>query len=162
MAEAVRLCIIADMLKIVSIVIVIGVVGIVLFAAYMRETNPLSVYETKTLQVGNAKLDVFVADTREKRTKGLMGVADLGPDAGMLFMFPNASPRTFWNKNTLIPLDLIWISSGRVIGVSSLPSIAESGNKIISLSSPSAADWVLEVNAGWVSAHGIEVGGRVE
>ena len=150
------------MLKIISIVIIIGVVGVVVFTAYVRETNPLSVYETKTLQIGEAKFEVLVADTEEKRTKGLMGVTELATDTGMLFVFPDASPRTFWNKNTLIPLDLIWINDGRVVGVSSLPSITQSGNQIISLPSPDAADWVLEVNAGWASARGIEAGKKVE
>jgi len=91
-----------------------------------------------------------------------MGVTELVADVGMLFVFPDASPRTFWNKNTLIPLDLIWIASGRVVGVSSLPSITQSGNQIISLPSPNAVDWVLEVNAGWASARGIEAGKKVE
>lgn len=150
------------MLKIISIVIIIGVVGVVVFAAYMRETNPLSAYESKILQIGDAKIKVLIADTQEKRTKGLMGVTELVADVGMLFVFPDASPRTFWNKNTLIPLDLIWIASGRVIGVSSLPSITQSGNQIISLPSPDAADWVLEVNAGWASAREIEAGKKVE
>ena len=150
------------MLKIISIVIIIGVVGVVVFTAYVRETNPLSVYETKTLQIGEAKFEVLIADTEEKRTKGLMGVTELATDTGMLFVFPDASPRTFWNKNTLIPLDLIWINDGRVVGVSSLPSITQSGNQIISLPSPDAADWVLEVNAGWASARGIEAGEKDE
>ena len=146
------------MFKIISIIIIVGVVGVVVFTMYVRETDPLSTYETKTIQMGNANLEVLIADSEEKRTNGLMGVTKLSTDTGMLFIFPDSSPRTFWNKNTLIPLDLIWISSGRVIGVSSLSSITQSGNHIISLPSPDAVDWVVEVNAGWVRARGVEIG----
>ncbi|OGZ43181.1 MAG: hypothetical protein A3J55_02135 [Candidatus Ryanbacteria bacterium RIFCSPHIGHO2_02_FULL_45_17b] len=149
------------MFKIISIIIIVGVVGVVVFTMYVRETDPLSTYETKTIQMGNANLEVLIADSEEKRTNGLMGVTKLSTDTGMLFIFPDSSPRTFWNKNTLIPLDLIWISSGRVIGVSSLSSITQSGNHIISLPSPDAVDWVVEVNAGWVRARGVEIGTEV-
>ena len=68
---------------------------------------------------------------------------------------PDSSARTFWNKNTLIPLDLIWIVDGQVVGVSSLSSIIQSGNQIVSMSSPDAVDWVVEVNAGWADEKGI-------
>ena len=145
------------MLKIVSIIIIVGIVGIVVFTMYVRETKPLSGYEIKTLQIGRAKLEVFIADTEEKRTRGLMGVTTLATDSGMLFTFPDSSLRTFWNKNTLVPLDLIWIADGRVVDISSLPSVTQSGNQIVTISSPEAVNWVVEVNAGWASAHGIQV-----
>ena len=137
------------------------ILGFVVYAAYMRETNPLSAYETKTLQIGETSLEVLIADTEEKRTLGLMGVTKLATDSGMLFIFPDSSARTFWNKNTLIPLDLIWIVDGQVVGVSSLSSIIQSGNQIVSMSSPDAVDWVVEVNAGWANSHGIQVGSEV-
>lgn len=156
------LCIIVGMLKILSIVIIVGAVGVVVFTMYVRETNPLSMYETKTLQMGEAKLEVLIADTEEKRTKGLMGVTSLEADSGMLFIFPDSSPRTFWNKDTLIPLDLIWIANEHVVGISSLPSVMQSNNQIVTISSPEAANWVVEANAGWAQAHGIEAGKRVE
>jgi|SRR3989344_779539 len=150
------------MVKITLIILILLVIGVVVFTAYMRETNPLSAYETKTLRIGETSLEVLVADTEEKRTKGLMNVTEFADDTGMLFIFPDASSRTFWNKNTLIPLDIIWIAGGRVAGVSSLPSITQSGNQIVSMPSPDAVDWVVEVNAGWALAHGIEVGVQVQ
>ncbi|TSC78573.1 MAG: hypothetical protein G01um101429_749 [Parcubacteria group bacterium Gr01-1014_29] len=133
-----------------------------MFTMYVRETNPLSMYQSKTLRIRETKLEVLIADTEEKRTKGLMNVTELADDTGMLFIFPNASQRTFWNKNTLIALDLIWITSGRVAGVSALPSITESGGQIVFVASPEAIDQIVEVPAGWVEAHGIKVGDRVE
>ncbi len=146
------------MLKIIFLILILVIAGFVVFSAYMREINPLNAYETKQIQINDANLEVLIADTEEKRTKGLMGVTELADGSGMLFIFPTVSARTFWNKNTLIPLDLIWIAGGRVVGVSSLPSITQSGNQIVSMPSPEAIDQVVEVNAGWAGAHGIQKG----
>lgn len=150
------------MLKIIFLVIILILVGIVIFSMYVRETNPVNAYQTKTLRVGKAELEVFVADTSEKRTQGLMNVSELAANTGMIFMFPESAPRTFWNKNTLVPLDLIWVRQGQVVGVSSLPSITQSDNQIVSIPSPEAIDWVLEANAGWASAHDVKVGDQVK
>lgn len=159
------LCIITlpifHMLKIVSIIIIIGAVGIAVFTAYVRETQPLASYEVKQLFIGGTSLRAYVADTEEKRTQGLMGVSELAADSGMLFIFPDTSPRKFWNKNTLLDLGLIWIADERVIGISKLPAITQSGN-IITVSSPGAISDVVEVPVGWVDTHEIEVGDRVE
>lgn len=137
--------------------IILGTVGVAVFMVYMQETQPYTAYETKTIQVDNAKLEVFVADTMEKRTQGLMNIPKLGANSGMLFVFPDMAQRTFWNKNTLIPLDLIWVADEHVVGFSKLPSIIESKN-IVTVSSPGSASEVIEVSAGWVERHGIKIG----
>ncbi|NNC93204.1 MAG: DUF192 domain-containing protein [Acidimicrobiia bacterium] len=54
---------------------------------------------------------VAVADTNEQRVQGLMGVEDLDPLFGMLFVFESASVRSFWMKDTLIPLDIAFFDS---------------------------------------------------
>lgn len=53
---------------------------------------------------------VEVADTQKERTKGLMGVSKLPKQSGMLFEFEDSKVRSFWMKNTLIPLDIIYIN----------------------------------------------------
>ncbi|TSC72132.1 MAG: hypothetical protein G01um101470_409 [Parcubacteria group bacterium Gr01-1014_70] len=138
------------------------VFGLSIYTAYVYETQPLRTYEKKEIQIGNASLNVFVADTPEKRTRGLMGVSHLAEDAGMLFIFSDSSPRTFWNKNTLIDLDLLWISENRVVGISALPSISQSGGEIVSIRSPKSADKVVEMNAGWAEQRGVKAGDGVE
>jgi uncharacterized membrane protein (UPF0127 family) len=89
-----------------------------------------------------------VADTEEKREKGLMDqtaetLKAAGVD-GMVFRFATTSFRTFWNKNTLINLDLYWIQNGMVQGISPLPSITES-ESIVTVGSPAAVDTVVEL-----------------
>jgi uncharacterized membrane protein (UPF0127 family) len=62
---------------------------------------------------------VELALTPEDQAQGLMYRESLPPHAGMLFVFDQAAPHHFWMKNTMIPLDMIWMDeAGRVIFVS--------------------------------------------
>ena len=55
------------------------------------------------------RFDVEVAATAEQQATGLMFVEQLGPDKGMVFPFVPPRPASFWMKNTLIPLDMIFV-----------------------------------------------------
>ena len=60
-----------------------------------------------------------LALTPEDQAQGLMYRESLPPNTGMLFVFPTDEPHHFWMKNTMIPLDMIWMeASGRVLFVS--------------------------------------------
>jgi uncharacterized membrane protein (UPF0127 family) len=60
-----------------------------------------------------------LALTPEEQAQGLMYRESLPQKTGMLFLFPDAAPHGFWMKNTMIPLDMIWMDdSGRVLYVS--------------------------------------------
>jgi uncharacterized membrane protein (UPF0127 family) len=67
------------------------------------------------LHAPRATLHVQVAKTSPQRERGLMGVTRLRPRAGMLFIFERDEPVAFWMKDTLIPLDMVFISSGGVV-----------------------------------------------
>ncbi|MBI2052875.1 MAG: DUF192 domain-containing protein, partial [Candidatus Ryanbacteria bacterium] len=108
--------------------------------------------------VGSARVYIEKARTPEEQTRGLMGRKSLAEDHGMLFLFSEAAPRVFWNRNTYIPLDVIWIRDGKVIGASSLPM---QGEEIVQVFSPEAADAVLEVNQGWAARHSVKLGDKV-
>jgi hypothetical protein len=56
-----------------------------------------------------------LADTTEKRAKGLMFRDALAKDRGMLFTFPEPQHWTFWMKNTRIPLDIIWMDGNKTV-----------------------------------------------
>ena len=100
---------------------------------------------------------VEVADTDKKREQGLMFRKELPEDRGMLFLFDEEGDHTFWMKNTLIPLDLIFVdSSGRVTGVveRARPLTLEPR-----IGGPSRM--VLEVAGGWAAARGVRAGDRL-
>src|SRR3546814_8483646 len=54
--------------------------------------------------------DVELATTPAQRAQGLLHRENLAPDAGMLFLFDQAQPLSFWMKNTLIPLDMLFLA----------------------------------------------------
>ena len=111
------------------------------------------------LKVGNKTLWVERALTSEEITRGLMHREHLPKDRGMLFIFPESNELLFWNKNTLIALDVIWVRSKNIIGVSKLQAIKEGLQTVVS---PELADAVLEVNSGWMDENGIKVGDKLE
>ena len=101
---------------------------------------------------------VELAKTAEQRRRGLMYRQNLGADAGMLFLFEEDEIHGFWMKNTLIPLDMIFIrKDGTVAGV--VENAEPKTLKSRSIDQPSRH--VLEVNGGFARAHGIGEGTRV-
>ncbi len=94
--------------------------------------------------VENKTYKLLVADTQVKWEKGLMFYRTLDGVDGMIFLFPDSAPRTFWNQNTLMDLKLLWINNDKVIGQSDLPSI-EKSKQIVTVSSPGPANKVIEL-----------------
>jgi uncharacterized membrane protein (UPF0127 family) len=80
-------------------------------------------------------------------------------DQGMLFVFPDEQRRSFWMKNTCIPLDMLFLASdGTIAGIiEQVPVLNEAPRAV-----PCPAAYVLEVNAGYTRRHGIEPGMKAE
>ncbi len=62
-------------------------------------------------------IQVSLATSSHEQEKGLMFVRELGENDSMLFIFPVSSYYSFWMKNTLIPLDIIWINDTSVVDI---------------------------------------------
>lgn len=107
---------------------------------------------------GPVKFTVELATDDASRSHGLMFRTDLAADAGMLFEFDKDGFRSFWMKNTPLPLDLLFIRSDGTISTISENAIPYSEETILS-SEPVRA--VLEINGGRAHALGIEPGGKV-
>jgi uncharacterized membrane protein (UPF0127 family) len=107
---------------------------------------------------GEVRVAVEVARTARQIQRGLMYREHLPPESGMLFLLRRDKIQTFWMKNTLIPLDMIFVSGAMdVVGVveNAEPKTLTSRR----VSRPS--QYVVEVNGGWAKAHGVGVGTRV-
>lgn len=105
------------------------------------------------------RVSVEIADTPEKRRYGLMYRTAMPDQHGMLFVFPSEAAQSFWMKNTPLSLDIIFINTARRI-VHIAPHTTPFSEKPIS--SGGAAQFVLEVKAGFCEQHGIRRGTRVE
>lgn len=104
----------------------------------------------------------IVADD-ESRARGLMFRDRLAPDAGMLFVFPASTELSFWMKNTLIPLDMIWIDdSQRVVGVLyDVPPCKADPCPSYGPPAGVMARYVLEVAGSVARQHGIVAGSQL-
>ena len=105
---------------------------------------------------------VEVPDELEEFARGLMFRNHLPWNAGMLFAFNEEEPQTFTMKNTLIPLDMIFIdSNSKIIDIKeNVPPCKQ--EECPSYPSREPAQYVLEVNAGFVQEKGVKVGDRLE
>ncbi len=103
-------------------------------------------YNVKKMTIDSKNLNVLVADSPAKWEYGLMNVKskkDICGHDGMVFTFPIALPQTFWNKDTLVDLDMYWMRGDEKVGQDILPAITKSGIKTVS--SPEPVDRVVEV-----------------
>lgn len=103
-------------------------------------------------------LDIEIADDDYKTQTGLMYRDNMGQLQGMLFVFPDEDLRSFYMKNTNIPLDIIYIGADKRIV--SFQKNAQPNNES-SLPSNVPAKYVLEINAGLADEWGLEVGDKI-
>ena len=129
-----------------------------------RDHHPWST-EVATVTVGTDELQAEIADTPPLQGRGLGYRDGLDPGTAMLFVFDNASMRTFWMKGMRFCLDIVWIENGMIQGAaeSVCPQPADTTDADLpAYLSPVPVTYVLEVPAGWLAANGFGVGTPVE
>jgi len=114
-----------------------------------------------SVEIGGERFIVEVADTTDKQALGLMFRDEMPPDHGMLFIFPNEAPRSFWMKNTRIPLDIMYFDKGLNMVSASLDTQPCRVRRCPSYPSIAAAMYVLELNAGTAEKLGVGPGSRM-
>lgn len=118
----------------------------------------LTLYKSETDSI-IVKLDIEIADTDYDTQTGLMYRNYIKEHQGMLFVFKDSRPRSFYMKNTKFPLDLIYLDENKTI-----VSFQENAQPLNENSLPSnaPAKYVLEINAGLINNWELEVGDRME
>jgi uncharacterized membrane protein (UPF0127 family) len=128
-----------------------------------RAQNALATFERGELEIetGDGTPHLFqieLATAPEQQSQGLMFRRSLAPDAGMLFVYPSDRTITMWMRNTLIPLDMVFIAAdGRIVKVAqrTVPM------SLATISSGGPARAVLEVNGGTAARLGLKPGDQV-
>lgn len=139
---------------------VIASVLFLLAACASGPSGPVAVIERQGK--GPVRVALEVVQKPAELQKGLMWRTELAAGTGMLFVFPKEEEHSFWMKNTLIPLDMIFIGregpdTGRIAGVHA--NAVPHSTVPITVGKPST--WVLEVPGGWCAREGIQAGDTV-
>ncbi|WP_380052643.1 DUF192 domain-containing protein [Falsihalocynthiibacter sp. SS001] len=107
---------------------------------------------------GQAQFQIEIADTDASRAQGLMHRTEMPRMAGMLFVYDSPRPMAFWMRNTLIPLDLLFIApSGEILLVHEQAIPLDE----TPIPGPDDAIAVLEINGGMAKTLGIRAGDEV-
>jgi len=102
-----------------------------------------------------------IADTPELEQRGYMFRTEVRPGEGMLFLFPAPDIHLFWMKNTLVPLDIIWMDDAKTVVHIQADTPPCKADPCPSYGPMRKASTVLEVRAGTAAAEGLKVGDRL-
>jgi len=126
------------------------------------KNTPVSTWQpgdTVTLRLDEHALEVELALTPASQAKGLMKRESMESDHGMLFVFDKVESRSFWMKNTWIPLDIAYIDAQGVIREIH-PMFPNNLNSVKSVSSD--IQFALETNRNWFKEHAIQPGVKID
>jgi uncharacterized membrane protein (UPF0127 family) len=129
-----------------------------------RPATPVEGLPRGTLSIegnfGTVQVAVAIAETDEAKSRGLMGVEEMDPDAGMVFLQDEAARISFWMKDTLIPLSIaFWGPNERIATILDMDPCRTNTCPTYD----PEIEWVgaLEVSQGFFAEHGIEEGAQV-
>jgi len=119
---------------------------------------------TVVMRAPRADLTLEVARTEPERERGLMNRATLPPHTGMIFVFDRDAPVEFWMKDTLVPLDMVFVAADGTV------RRVFAGVKVVSPSLPDEsipreggeAKYVIELPAGEAARDGINTGVKLD
>ena len=118
------------------------------------------------IKIGDVIFEVELAINPTERSRGLSGRNSLEKNSGMLFVFDKDSATQFWMYGMKFSLDLVWISNScEIVDITysaEYPENPKSSEGLVLYSSKSPATYTLEINAGEVNLHDINIGGLVE
>jgi len=128
---------------------------VVFFTISCSKNNDL---QTQVLRINKWEITVEIADTQETQEKGLMWRERMDENHGMLFVYDRDSKKSFWMKNTKIPLSIAYIAADGTIR--EIYDMEPLSTRIVD--SRYSVRYALEVNQGAFERHGIKTGDKIE
>ncbi|WP_395374071.1 DUF192 domain-containing protein [Marinicella sp. W31] len=112
------------------------------------------------VRLGDQVFKVELAQTDSQRAQGLMYRESMPQNTGMLFIFDDQQPRSFWMKNTLIPLDIIYFDRNKkLVSIQhNVPPCKNTISRCPGYPSTGPAAYVLEINGGLAEKFGFKRG----
>lgn len=154
--------------KIVIALLALAVIGFFIVNNFITNEPKVEYYSftkegeltfTDSLGALKAKIDLEIADTEYERQLGLMNRKEMKENEGMLFIFPRQDYQSFWMRNTLISLDIMFVNDQKKIVT------IHKGTKILSDTSYPSTEpsiYVVETLAGFTDRHNIQVGDKID
>ena len=141
------------MLIITPVLIIIAGILIWRLFFYLPPANSIK------MKIGNSNYNIELSTTIAQKTKGLSGRDSLCKNCGMLFTFGFETNLPFWMKDTLIPLDMIWLDkNGKIVDIQTASEI--NSTKIYQNQTP--AQYVLELNANDSQKINLKIGDIID
>lgn len=120
--------------------------------------NPATVVFLSQNGTELGRIDAMVADDPSERYTGLSDTESLERDEGMVFVYPETGDRTFVMRDMDFPLDIVFVAgNGTITEIAHAP--VEDDSPLTRYTG--RARWVVEVNRGWTTEHGVAVGDEV-
>jgi uncharacterized membrane protein (UPF0127 family) len=127
--------------------------GLMLMAGCSQEPT-VAPLRTVSMKIGRETFILEIADTAQLRETGLMNRKAMAADHGMLFVFEHRQFLRFWMRNTLIPLDILYVDAdGRVATIRQMKPLDETG-----IPSGEAVLYAIELNEGAAARAGVKQG----
>ncbi len=124
------------------VVAAIIMITVVVFAVTVKNDQK-EIGNMTTYRLNGKTLHLLVADRPAEWEKGLMNIRQKTNFDGILFRFPDKAYRNFWNKNTLLDLNIYWLVDEQVIRKDFLPAITRGG--LVTITSPQPVNRVIEI-----------------
>lgn len=145
--------------KIFLIVVFSSCLLLILVKAFLPNHRP---EKQNKVCLKNHCFDVELAITPEERSTGLMFREKLDSQKGILFVFNQEGKHSFWMKNTLIPLDIIWINENKEIVFISENTQPCKTSSCSTIEPTEKAKYVLEINSGISKNIGLSFGDKAK
>ena len=149
-------------LRLKYLIAVSFLIGTSVFAE--QKTEAKVTFEKEKIKIAHKTIIVELAKNTDQHQYGLMNRNYLAPDEGMLFIFENEQPLSFWMKNTIIDLSIAYIDKNKkIVDIQEMKATNQMMvGDLPSYPTAKPAMYALEMNKGWFAKNKIKVGQKFE